>query len=171
MSGNAVELERELRTLLAGTNDQRRRVGQTLYHLYRTLIFWSERGKGFLETTRLWAASGASIFDTLATSLRDAGIPRPDTRLRAYLARVWRQLAEDLSRGGHMQYGYLRWLEQQFPELTKIMKQEDVASRIFDVQLAVTVSQGLTLLAGAGESSAPDVLRDMANELEAGDDE
>ena len=50
-------LEQELERLLVETNDLRRRAGQAFYHFYRTLVFWSDKGLGFGDSTRLlWCA-------------------------------------------------------------------------------------------------------------------
>ena len=67
------DLDRQLLELLVETNEQRRRVGQTLYHLYRTLVFWLPKQRSFLDVTRAWSASGAAVFDALATTLGDLG--------------------------------------------------------------------------------------------------
>jgi len=58
----ASDLDRDLEKLLVGTNDLRRRTGQAFYHFYRTLIFWSDKGLSFHESTKVWMAAGAAIF-------------------------------------------------------------------------------------------------------------
>jgi hypothetical protein len=151
-------LDRELLKLLTGTNDQRRRVGQTLYHFYRTLIFWMPKGRTFLEITRAWSAGGAAVFDTLATTLDEIGEPSRDERLRAFTGRVLVQLADDLERGDRMLVPYLRWLETLFPELTEMIRQEDVGSRIYDVDLARELG---SLFAAAPDASREDLVRSL----------
>lgn len=161
----SAELDRELKALLVGTNDLRRRTGQALYHLYRTLIFWGRRGKGFADATRLWCAAAASIFDTLVTSLREAGSAQEDAPLRRYVQEVLRQLAEDLAAGDRMQHGWLRWLESRFPRLTELMQDSPASLRILDSDLALTLAEGLTLVAGASDDQLPARLRDLAGDL------
>lgn len=149
MNDEATAMQRELERLLVGTNDLRRRVGQSLYHYYRTLIFWSQRGRAFSHTTRLWCAAAASAFDSVGVILRDAGPPEVDAPLRAFLARAFHQLADDLERGEHMQHAWLRWLESKFPALTTLMREAGEDDRILDAELASQLAEGLALAAGA----------------------
>jgi hypothetical protein len=127
----------DLDGLLAETNDQRRRVGQTLYHFYRSLVFWHAKGRTFHATTKAWAAAGEAVFAALAASLGKRLPHQPDAVLRRYVGRVLGQLADDLERGDHMLVPFLRWIEARFPELTKMMQAETPDSRIYDVELAV----------------------------------
>ncbi len=133
-TGHALDLE--LKRLVVGTNDQRRRVGQTLFHFYRTLIFWRDKGLGFFDVVRAWSAGGAAVFDTLAFSLAQLGEAERDERLRAFLAEFLEQLAGDLERGDHLMLPFVRWLESRFSELTEMMQAEAADSRIYDVALA-----------------------------------
>lgn len=160
------DLERELRRLVVGTNDQRRRVGQALYHYYRTLVFWREKGLSFGDVTRAWAAGGAMIFDTLAGTLRELGPPEPDVRLRGFLARVLRRLADDLHRGDHMLVPFLRWLEARFPEITEMMRAEDAASRIYDLELAERLSGAFAACAREDREGIARVLAGVATGIE-----
>lgn len=132
----ATALDKELLSLLVETNDQRRRVGQTLYHFYRTLIFWMPKGRTFFEITKAWSAGGAAVFDALATMLADLPPARPDGKLRRFVSRVLDHLADDLERGDHMLVPFLRWIETLFPELTTMIREESVGSRIYDLDLA-----------------------------------
>ena len=129
-------LDIELKRLVVGTNDQRRRVGQTLFHFYRTLIFWRDKGFGFFDVVRAWSAGGAAVFDALAASLRELGEPERDEDLRAFTVEFLEQLAGDLERGDHMMLPFLRWIESRFPELTEMMRAESEDSRIYDIALA-----------------------------------
>lgn len=149
-------LDHELQKLLVGTNDQRRRVGQALYHFYRTLVFWMPKGRGLFETTQNWAAGGAAIFDGLASTLEELEPWREDARLRAYVARFLDQLADDLERGDHMLVPFLRWMETIFPELTEIIREEDATSKIYDYVLA----RGLAdLFVAVANQSRPEVVQ------------
>jgi hypothetical protein len=130
------QFEIELERLVVGTNDQRRRVGQTLFHLYRTFIFWKDKGRSFFDVTRAWSAGGAAIFDAMASTLREVGPPEPDEPLRRFLAGFMERLAGDLERGEHRFVGFLRWLESTFPEITEMMRAESGDSRIYDSELA-----------------------------------
>ncbi len=130
------DLDLELKRLVVGTNDQRRRVGQTLFHFYRTLIFWRDKGLSFFDVVRAWSASGAAVFDSLAFSLRQLGEPERDESLRAFMVEFLEQLAGDLERGDHLLLPFLRWLESRFPELTAMMQAEVPESRIYDIALA-----------------------------------
>jgi hypothetical protein len=150
----ASDLDLELKRLVVGTNDQRRRVGQTLYHFYRTLVFWKEKGLSFFDITRAWAAGGAAIFDAMATTLRELGDPGRDDRLRAFLAGFLDQLAEDLERGDHMIVPFLRWLDAHFPEVTAMMRAESPESRIYDLELADLLAQ---LLVHAGRAERDEI--------------
>lgn len=132
----ATALDRELLSLLVETNDQRRRVGQTLYHFYRTLIFWMPKGRTFFDITKAWSAGGAAIFDALAATLAELPPPSPDARLRGFVRGVLERLADDLERGDHMLVPFLRWIESLFPELTTMIREESVGSRIYDLELA-----------------------------------
>ena len=144
-------LDLELKQLMVGTNDQRRRVGQVVFHLYRTLIFWHDKGRGFQESVRAWSEGGAAMFDTLATTLEALGGGGNDVLLRAWLAEVLGQLAEDLERGDPMLMGFLRWLESRFPDLTKMMQEEQAGStKLYDLELARSLTRVFTLAAGAG---------------------
>ena len=158
-------LDDELKRLLVGTNEQRRRVGQTLYHYYRTLVFWRERGNGFFETTKLWSGAGASVFAHLATTLQSFGEPSEDGPLRAFLVAWLLQLAEDLERGDGMFVPYLRWLEQRFPVLTTMMKEERADSLIFDVALCRIMAGSLGRVALATREGAIARLREAADDL------
>jgi len=129
-------LDKELLSLLVETNDQRRRVGQALYHFYRTLIFWMPKGRTFFEITKAWAAGGAAVFDALAHVLAELPPARPDHRLRRFVGGVLEHLADDLERGDHMLVPFLRWVETLFPELTTMIREESVGSRIYDLDLA-----------------------------------
>ena len=159
------DLDAELRRLLVGTNEQRRRVGQTLYHFYRTLVFWREHGHGFYETAKLWSGAGASVFGSLATTLRSLGSPSKDDALRAYMTAWLLQLADDLERGETMFVSYIRWLEQRFPVLTTMMKEENQDSLIFDVELCERMANTLGRFAVAERPEATQVLRDAAADL------
>lgn len=153
------ELELELKKLIVGTNDQRRRVGQALYHFYRTLVFWRDKGMSFGDVARSWAAGGAAIFDTLAATLRQVGPQEEDGDLRAFLVRFLDRLAGDLERGDHVMVSFLRWLEGRFPEVTAMMRSEDAASRIYDIELAELLARTFTHLARADRESGIEVLR------------
>jgi hypothetical protein len=158
-------LEQELRKLVVGTNDQRRRVGQTLFHFYRTLIFWQEKGLGFAAVTQMWSAGGAQVFDSMAKTLRDLGPQEDDEVLRAFVAGFLRQLAEDLERGDHMQVSFLRWLEEGFPQLTGMMQQESATSRIYDTALADILSTLFVFCARTDREGLPRVLRAAAEKI------
>lgn len=159
------ELDRELKKLLVGTNDQRRRVGQTLYHFYRTLVFWREKGLSFFEITRAWSAGGAAVFDAMANTLRELGGPEQDERLRAFLAAFLEQLAGDVERGDHMIVPFLRWLEGCFAEVTDMMRSEASDSRIYDVALADLLGSLFVRVARAERAEMAGLLRAARAEL------
>ena len=138
-----------LRSLLAETNDQRRRFGQTIYHFYRTLGFWHGRGKDFAYATRAFAPAGAQLFESMATHLRELTPHQEDVALRQFAQGVFAQLADDLERGPRLLVGYMRWLEGRFPLLTRLMQAESPTSRCFDYALAVDLGQGLQAMAHA----------------------
>ena len=149
-------LDHELQKLLIGTNDQRRRVGQALYHFYRTLIFWMPKGRTFLGITKAWAAGGAAIFDGLAQTLEPLGDWKHDQRLRTYVGGFLAQLADDLERGDHMLVPFIRWVETLFPELTEMIQEEDDRSRIYDYDLARKLS---SLFASAADANRAELVR------------
>jgi len=159
------QLDLELKKLVVGTNDQRRRVGQALYHFYRTLIFWNEKQVPFIEITRGWSVGGAEIFNTLGRSLHELGTSEHDERLRAWLAEVFEQLAENLERGDAMLFPFLRWLEGRFPSLTTMMQEEQSGSRILDYELARRLEHLFTRMAGADRASMVAHLRDEVRAL------
>lgn len=161
------QLDLELKKLVVGTNDQRRRVGQALYHFYRTLIFWNEKQVPFLEITRGWSLGGAEIFDTLSRSLHELGPAERDERLRAWLAEVLTELAADLERGDAMLFPFLRWLEGRFPTLTAMMQEEQGGSKILDYELARRLAHVFTRMAGADRAGMAALLRDEAEALRA----
>ncbi len=166
MSTAKTQLDRELERLIVGTNDQRRRAGQALYHFYRTLIFWQNKGHAFHDSVRAWSAGGASIFDSIASTLIDLEVPPEcDTRLRRFMHGVLERLAEDLARGDHTRTSFLRWIEGRFPELTAMMKEEAGDSKIYDVDLAVDLTQLFTICAGADAGEMPSMLRTGANRI------
>jgi len=152
----------ELARLLVGTNDQRRRVGQSLFHFYRTLIFWKAKGLSFFEVTRAWSAGGAAIFDNMADTLRELGEPQRDETLRAFLGDFLRQLADDLERGDHLLLPFLRWLEGRFPELTAMMQAEDETSRIYDVELAEVLARMYAFAARCERADLVGIVREAA---------
>ncbi len=162
-------LDLELKRLIAGTNDQRRRVGQTLFHFYRTLIFWRDKGMSFFDVTRAWSAGGAAIFDSQARSLRellgDGGEEHRDEDLRSFTAEFLDQLAGDVARGDHMLLPFLRWLEERFPALTAMMQDEDPDSRIYDVALADDLAALFVHAACADRENLHDVLRAAASAI------
>ena len=151
-------LDRELLQLLVETNEQRRRVGQTLYHFYRTLVFWLPKGRSFYDVAKAWSAGGAAIFDSLATTLADLPPPTPDPALRRFLGRVLTRLADDLERGDHMLVPFLRYLETLFPELTEMIRLESVGSRLYDLDLARELA---SLFAVAADTPRADFVRSL----------
>ncbi len=166
MSTVKTQLDRELERLLVGTNDQRRRAGQALYHFYRTLIFWQNKGHTFNDSVRAWCAGGAAIFDSIAGTLIDLGEKqRSDDRLRRFLFVVLDRLADDLARGDHTRTSFLRWIEGRFPELTSMMKEEAGDSKIYDISLAIDLTQLFTICAGADADEMPSMLRTGANRI------
>ena len=161
----AGELDLELKRLLVGTNDQRRRVGQTLFHFYRTLVFWQGKGLSFFEATRAWAASGAAVFDAMATTLREVGEPAIDAELRAFTIRFLTQLADDLEAGDHLLMPFLRWIEGRFPELTAMMQAEDERTRIYDVAFAEVMARMFAFGARSDRGDLVGILREAENAL------
>ena len=159
------ELELELKRLVVGTNDQRRRFGQAMFHFYRTLIFWREKELGFARITQMWSAGGAAIFDAMAGMLRQLGDQEDDVRLRAFCVAFLQQLAEDVERGDHMIVPFLRWLEERMPELTAMMQEENADSRIYDIELAEVLAALFVHAARADTDGLPRVLRAAANEI------
>jgi hypothetical protein len=155
-------LEDELQELLAETNEQRRRVGQALFHFYRSLVFWRERGRTFFQIAAAWSAGGSSIFEALTASLRRLSPHGKDAALRAYLSVVLAQLAGDLERGDHMLVPFLRWIEGRFPELTAKMQQESPETRINDVDLAEGLAVLFGRLARTDRAEGIRLLRDAA---------
>jgi len=167
------DLDLELKRLLVGTNDQRRRVGQTLFHFYRTLIFWKDKGLSFTAVTRAWSAGGAAVFDALAASLREVRAgpddastsPERDQDLRVFVAVFLDRLAADLDRGDAMLVPFLRWLEERFPEITRMMQQEAPDSRIHDVALAEDLAALFVHVARADRKQVPAVLSAAADAI------
>ena len=166
MQEQEATLDAELRRLLADTNDQRRRFGRTLYHFYRTLIFWGERGTSFPEATRMWAAGGAAIFDGMAASLRELTPHEEDNALRAFASTFLRRLGQDLQRGPHMRVSFLRWLEARFPELTAMMQTESATVRIFDYDLAFELANLFAAVARAKDDGVAKLVLDGAAVVE-----
>lgn len=162
----ATELDRELKTLLVGTNDLRRRAGQAFYHFYKTLIFWSDKGLSFVESARVWMPAGAAIFNLTASSLRAIGEPSRDEPLRRFCATVMRQLADDLDRGDHTRIAHVRWLEARFPELTEMMRRDQAADPIYDSELATMLANSFTLAVGGEGRQMTATLREAAAEIE-----
>ena len=168
MTGRGAEsspLDQELKQLLIETNDLRRRAGQAFYHFYRTLVFWSDKGHSFADSTRAWAPGGAAIFSTLADVLRPMSPHREDEALRAYVGALLLQLASDLERGDHMRYGFLRWMEQRFPGLTKMMQSETATTQIYDHALAQELADAFHLIAGASDRELPARMREIATRI------
>ena len=159
------ELELELKRLVVGTNDQRRRFGQTMFHFYRTLIFWREKAMPFAQITQMWSAGGAAIFDAMAGMLRQVGEQQDDVRLRTFCEGFLRQLADDLERGDHMIVPFLRWLEERMPELTAMMQEENPSSRIYDIELAEVLAALFVHCARAEPKGLPRVLRAAARQI------
>lgn len=159
------DLDLELQRLLVGTNDLRRRAGQALYHFYRTLIFWSDKGLSFLDSTQVWMAAGSHIMGLTATSLEALGDADEDAELRAFLAEVLERLAEDLERGEHTRIAHIRWLESRFPLLTAMMKREAGEAPIFDHPLARHLAETFTLCAGGTRTEVVGHLREAARAL------
>ena len=160
-------LDAELRRVLADTNDQRRRFGKALYHFYRTLIFWGERGSSFAEATRMWAAGGASIFDGMCASLLELSPHKEDRALRSFAGRFLRRLGEDLERGPHMRISFLRWIESQFPELTAMMRAETPVVRISDYDLAFELANLFARVARARDDAIPAMLLEGVTSIES----
>lgn len=158
-------LDLEWKRLIVGTNDQRRRVGQAAYHLYRTLAFWHDKGRAFFDVTRAWSVGGAAIFDALAATLRELEVFQEDTPLRAWQADVLAVLADDLERGDAMLWPFLRWLEGRLPALTRMMQAEASGSRVYDFELARRLTHTFTVGAGADRSGLVEVLRTTARAI------
>lgn len=163
----AGELDLELKRLLVGTNDQRRRVGQTLYHFYRTLVFWRDKGLSFLDATQAWAAGGAAVFDSMASTLRELGDPVADVDLRAFTGTFLAQLADDLETGDRMMVSFLRWIEGRFPELTAMMQAEDETNRIYDVELAEILARMFAYGARSDRGDLVGIMREAQRALQA----
>ena len=142
-------LDLELKRLVVGTNEQRRRVGQAIFHLYKTFVFWRDKGHGFEDITRQWAVGGAAIFDSLASMLRDLESFEHDPPLRAWLAEVLDQLGRDLERGDQMLHPFIRWLETRFPSLTEMMQEEKSGSKVHDYELARSLTTVFARIADA----------------------
>ena len=159
MTNGGQDLELELRRLVVGTNDQRRRVGQTLFHFYRTIIFWKDKGFDFTRVTQAWSAGGAAVFDTMAATLRELGAPEVDVTLRGFIEAFLAQLAGDLERGDHMVVPFIRWLEARFPELTVMMQAENSDSRIYDTELAEVLATLFAHCTRAEPAEVPRLLR------------
>lgn len=163
----AHQLDHELERLLLGTNDQRRRAGQAFFHFYKTLIFWSDKGLGFFDCTRMWSAAGAAIFDSMEATLREMLPHDEDEPLRAFVRDTLGELADCMERGDHTRLSFVRWLEGRFPDLTAMMSEEQPGSRIFDHGLAVDLAETFTFLAGADRSRMVALLRERAEQLRA----
>jgi hypothetical protein len=155
----------ELRRLVAQTNDLRRRVGQVLWHLDRSLVFWDRRGKGFLAILRLWLPAAGETFEATARTMEDLGAPKEDRRLRRFLREVLERLADDLERGDHMLHPFLRWLEGRFPVLTALMKGDRPGSRVFDRALAEVLAGALLLSSREERAGIARRLRDAGRTL------
>ncbi len=156
------ELDLELKRLVLGTNEQRRRVGQAVYHLYRTLVFWNDKGRPFLEIVRAWSAGGAAIFDALAGTLRELQVFEEDRPLRGWLSEVFLDLAADLERGDHRLWPFLRGLEGRFPALTRMMQEERTGSRIHDLELARSLTRAFETAARTDRAGLVSTLRGAA---------
>lgn len=156
-------LRDELHRLLAETNDQRRRFGQTIYHVYRMLVFWGERGKSFGRAVQLAAPAGAALFDTMEVSLRDLYPHEPDAPLRAFAADLLDRLARDLEGGNRLRVAFLRWLEGRFPALTALMRAESSDTRVFDHELAADLAQGFAAIAEASDDQLVARVRRLAD--------
>lgn len=161
----AGELDLELKRLMVGTNDQRRCVGQTFYHFYKTLIFWKSKGLSFFEVTRSWSAGGAAIFDAMADTLRELGESASDVKLRAFTSELLVQLADDLQGGDHLLMPFLLWLERRFPELTEMMRAEDEATRIYDVEFAEVMARLLAYTVHSEREELVGIVREAAHAL------
>jgi hypothetical protein len=156
-------LERELRRLMAGTNDLRRRTGQVLWHLDRTLIFWDRRGRGFFDVVRLWLPAAAGVFESTARAIAEHGRPDADGRLRRFVAGVLEHLADELDRGDLRLHPFLRWLEGRFPTLTAMMQAERPDSRLYDADLARTLGETFLLASGDDRAALTSRLRSTAH--------
>jgi hypothetical protein len=153
-------LDEELRRLLVGTNDQRRRAGQALYHFFRSLVFWHDRGRTFSQITAAWSAGGAAVFASMSVLLAEPGKQQDDVPLRRFLADVLGRLADDLERGEHMLVPFVRWLEGRFPALTGMMREEAVGSRLLDHELARALESTFEAAARADAATLPARLRE-----------
>ena len=161
-------LQDELRRLLAETNDQRRRFGQTIYHVYRTLVFWGEHGSPFAASVKLAAPAGAALFDAMARSLADLEPHEEDVALRRYVVDLLDRLARDLEGGDRLRVAFLRWLEGRFPALTQLMREEQASPRLLDHALAAELTQGFASIAEAPVEGLPQRLRDLAARVAPG---
>jgi hypothetical protein len=158
-------LDAELRRLLVRTNDQRRRTGQALHHLYRTLVFWARHEATFLESVQRWSPGGAEIFRQLALTLEALEPVEPDDALRPYFGEVLEHLADDLERGDRMLVPFLRWIESRFPPLTEMMRGESDESRTYDVDLAWLLARTFAACRTAARREMVKALRDAARSL------
>ncbi len=155
----------ELLEVIAETNDQRRRVGQSLLGLHRALLFGRARGRAFFDSVRLWAPGAATTFASLAERLRRLPPPGHDGRLRRWLAPLLLGLATDLERGEHGLEPFLRDLERSFPELTTLMREEARSPRIADLELARALAGLCGALARDDRASAVRRLREGSASL------
>ncbi len=155
----------ELRRLLAETNDQRRRFGQTFWHLYRSLVFWGEHGHSFARTVQLAAPAGAALFQSMAVSLVDLEPKRPDRALRRFARDVLERLAADLDGGDRLRVAYLRFLEGRFPALTELMRAESPETRLFDHDLAAELAQGFAAISTVSADAVPARVRHLADAI------
>jgi hypothetical protein len=158
-------LQEELRQLLAETNDQRRRFGQVIYHIYRTLVFWGEHGASFAQSVRRAAPAGATLFDAMARGLADLEPQAEDVPLRSFVQDVLGRLAADLEGGERLRVAFLRWLEGRFPVLTRLMRDEDGAGRLMDHALAAALAQGFAAIADAAPEGLVAPIRRLAAEV------
>lgn len=158
-------LRQELETLLLDTNDARRRLGQALYHFYRTLVFWQRRGLDFARITAIWAPAAADLLGEMGRTLARRPQQGVDARMRAYAADVLERLAHDLERGDAALPLFLSYMETRFPMLTALMREVDPAQPVHDGALMQTLAEGLGRAARSSAAQRPPVLRETAQDL------
>ncbi len=162
-----IRLRRDLERWLFDANDARRRVGQALYHFYRTLVFWNRRGLGFGRITTLWAPAAAEILSELGRALERQGLAGRDDALRAFAAGFLERLAEDLGRGDRALPLFLSWMETRFPRLTALMRESDPQAALHDPPLLGTLATGLARASRLADRALGESLLRTAQDLRA----
>jgi hypothetical protein len=149
--------------LVVSTADLRRAAGQAFHHLWLSLA--RARDRAFADAVRSCAHGCASSFERVEGRLRRVGPQARDDRLRAWVARAFERLADDLEAGQGRLLSFAHWLDRHLAEATRLLREAGAARRVLDADLARDLRLAFGAVARATRDAVPARLRDARDAI------